>query len=188
MTLHCFAIRIAKVKLEGKKRSSRRRLLCLLIWLSFCVGLWVWIPDEWVPHWGNRSAHISGKKQIIRTLLQFGKPGSDYIELVPLTGLEPVRLLQQGILSPWCLPIPPQRQVALFYHDLPLPSSRSEAKGKVFWGRITTQRPMHGKGLFAGAAEPSGFCTQGGNDATGSLYIAQKIQHHQFSVFPSHCG
>ena len=108
--------------------------------------------------------------------------------LVPLTGLEPVRLLQQGILSPWCLPIPPQRQVALFYHDLPLPSSRSEAKGKVFWGRITTQRPMHGKGLFAGAAEPSGFCTQGGNDATGSLYIAQKIQHHQFSVLPSHCG
>ena len=27
--------------------------------------------------------------------------------LVPLTGLEPVRVLPQGILSPWCLPIPP---------------------------------------------------------------------------------
>lgn len=31
--------------------------------------------------------------------------------LVPLTGVEPVRLLQRGILSPLCLPIPPQRQI-----------------------------------------------------------------------------
>ena len=31
--------------------------------------------------------------------------------LVPLTGLEPVRILLRGILSPLCLPIPPQRQV-----------------------------------------------------------------------------
>ena len=29
---------------------------------------------------------------------------------VPLTGLEPVRILLRGILSPSCLPIPPQRQ------------------------------------------------------------------------------
>ena len=29
--------------------------------------------------------------------------------LVPLTGLEPVRILLRGILSPLCLPIPPQR-------------------------------------------------------------------------------
>ena len=29
--------------------------------------------------------------------------------LVPLTGLEPVRRLIRGILSPLCLPIPPQR-------------------------------------------------------------------------------
>lgn len=29
--------------------------------------------------------------------------------LVPLTGLEPVRVLPRGILSPLCLPIPPQR-------------------------------------------------------------------------------
>ena len=33
--------------------------------------------------------------------------------LVPLTGLEPVRVLPQGILSPWCLPIPPQRHIQL---------------------------------------------------------------------------
>ena len=30
--------------------------------------------------------------------------------LVPLTGLEPVRYRYRGILSPLCLPIPPQRQ------------------------------------------------------------------------------
>ena len=28
--------------------------------------------------------------------------------MVPLTGLEPVRVLPHGILSPRCLPIPPQ--------------------------------------------------------------------------------
>ena len=31
--------------------------------------------------------------------------------MVLVTGLEPVRLLQQGILSPWCLPIPPRREI-----------------------------------------------------------------------------
>ncbi len=30
--------------------------------------------------------------------------------LVPLTGLEPVRYCYRGILSPLCLPIPPQRR------------------------------------------------------------------------------
>ena len=30
--------------------------------------------------------------------------------VVPLTGLEPVRILLRGILSPLCLPIPPQRR------------------------------------------------------------------------------
>ena len=31
--------------------------------------------------------------------------------LVPLTGIEPVRILLRGILSPLCLPIPPQRHI-----------------------------------------------------------------------------
>jgi hypothetical protein len=35
--------------------------------------------------------------------------------LVPLTGLEPVRYCYRGILSPMCLPIPPQRRL-LAYH------------------------------------------------------------------------
>ena len=31
--------------------------------------------------------------------------------MVPLTGVEPVRFLRRGILSPLCLPIPPQRHI-----------------------------------------------------------------------------
>ncbi len=31
--------------------------------------------------------------------------------LVPLTGVEPVRYCYRGILSPLCLPIPPQRRI-----------------------------------------------------------------------------
>ena len=34
--------------------------------------------------------------------------------LVPLTGIEPVRILLRGILSPLCLPIPPQRHIYLY--------------------------------------------------------------------------
>ena len=55
--------------------------------------------------------HISRNKQIIRTRPPQGRTGSDYIGLVPLTGLEPVRILLRGILSPLCLPIPPQRRI-----------------------------------------------------------------------------
>ena len=33
--------------------------------------------------------------------------------MVPVTGLEPVRMLLRGILSPLCLPIPPHRRAAL---------------------------------------------------------------------------
>ena len=33
-------------------------------------------------------------------------------DVVPVTGLEPVRCFQQGILSPWRLPIPPHRQIS----------------------------------------------------------------------------
>ena len=31
--------------------------------------------------------------------------------MVPVTGLEPVRILLRGILSPLCLPIPPHRRM-----------------------------------------------------------------------------
>ena len=32
--------------------------------------------------------------------------------LVPVTGIEPVRILLRGILSPLCLPVPPHRRGA----------------------------------------------------------------------------
>ena len=41
-------------------------------------------------------------------------------------GIEPVRFLRRGILSPLCLPVPPQRRVAQYYHTLPPSSSRGE--------------------------------------------------------------
>ena len=39
-----------------------------------------------------------------------GYPGGVSRYLVPLTGIEPVRILLRGILSPLCLPIPPCRR------------------------------------------------------------------------------
>ena len=53
-----------------------------------------------------------GKKSIIYPLLSiisYLSPRGAF--LVPLTGLEPVQYRYRGILSPLCLPIPPQRQV-----------------------------------------------------------------------------
>ena len=43
----------------------------------------------WADHYGGMSAHKGQNKQIIRTLFQFGKSGSDYICLVRRKGLEP---------------------------------------------------------------------------------------------------
>ena len=41
------------------------------------------------------------------------------INMVPLTGLEPVRYRYRGILSPLCLPIPPQRHILFsFVHPI----------------------------------------------------------------------
>ena len=97
--------------MEGKKKivnNKPRRRFFLPMWL-FCVALRFWLPDEWVSHWGNRSAHISGNKQIIRTLLQFGKSGSDYIELVREMGLEPTRR-NHTHLKRACLPFQHSRK------------------------------------------------------------------------------
>ena len=57
---------------------------------------------------GNGISHTDRRKQIIRTHL-LSETSSDYIGLVPLTGIEPVRCCHRGILSPLRLPIPPQR-------------------------------------------------------------------------------
>ena len=37
-----------------------------------------------------------------------------WLFLVPLTGLEPVQYRYRGILSPLCLPIPPQRRLRMY--------------------------------------------------------------------------
>ena len=76
---------------------------------SFAI-LAVWIQGALSRRSGNRCFRIARNKQIIRTRPPQGRTGSDYIGLVPLTGLEPVRILLRGILSPLCLPIPPQRR------------------------------------------------------------------------------
>ena len=45
--------------------------------------------------------------------------------LVPVTGLEPVRPCGQGILSPWCLPIPPHRRTVIDYIRSPPKSNKT---------------------------------------------------------------
>lgn len=61
--------------------------------------------------------------------------------LVPLTGLEPVRRFRQGILSPWCLPIPPQRRNKLWNAVITILDLNGFVKGKrrfyVFSTRIS---------------------------------------------------
>ena len=113
------------------------------------------------------SARSSPRRQCSSALhLIIRVPAPDYIKeaipsgiasfMVPLTGLEPVQYRYRGILSPLCLPIPPQRQVVLFYHGNTHPSRDSKAKSKVFWCNIFAKRPMHRKGCFSGRTEPTG--------------------------------
>ena len=97
-----------------RKREQPERLLSLFMYASFSWGHGVWNLAEWVRHWGNRSVRISGNKQIIRTHFPRGKSGSDYIGLVPLTGLEPVLNRFRWILSPLCLPIPSYPHILFF--------------------------------------------------------------------------
>ena len=57
-------------------------------------------------------------------------PGGVSHVLVPVTGLEPVRVLPQGILSPWCLPIPPHRQVRIIVNSSTLFERRQDHLGE----------------------------------------------------------
>ena len=71
---------------------------------SFSPALSAWIPVTWQHRFGNVLPQIHPRKQIIRTRLPQGRSGSDYIGLVPVTGLEPVRHRWRWILSPLRLP------------------------------------------------------------------------------------
>ena len=52
---------------------------------------------------------LNGSSPFLFYTKKMPDPNRSGIFLVPLTGLEPVRILLRGILSPLCLPIPPQR-------------------------------------------------------------------------------
>ena len=59
-----------------------------------------------------RKAKMKCLKGISSRAFAIKKPSSGrFFNMVPLTGVEPVRILLRGILSPLCLPIPPQRQI-----------------------------------------------------------------------------
>ena len=76
--------------------------------LSSSVGLSAWRWACAVPRCGSRCFRNGQRKAIIRTH-RLSETGSDYIGLVPVTGLEPVRCRQRWILSPLRLPIPSHR-------------------------------------------------------------------------------
>ena len=90
--------------------------------VSSFVGLsasrWAFAPLRF----GNGCFRIGQRKPIIRTHL-LSEKGSDYMGLVPLTGVEPVRYRYRGILSPLCLPY------TIVYHT-PAIKSRPARKKK----------------------------------------------------------
>ena len=59
--------------------------------------------------------------------------------LVPVTGIEPVRFLRRGILSPLCLPIPPCRRAVIVAH---FSSAVKNNRRKFFLLRILTLFPF----------------------------------------------
>ena len=71
----------------------------VILWAFSSVGLLAWKWEECGSRWESRPARIARNKQIIRTRPRLGRTGSDYIGLVPVTGIEPVRVLRRGILS-----------------------------------------------------------------------------------------
>ena len=84
--------------------------------------------------------------------------------MVPLTGLEPVQYRYRGILSPLCLPIPPQRRLFLIIAQFFATVKSIEGKSEVCRANSLCQRAIHGKGLPADHME------------TGSGFVAQLFQ------------
>ena len=63
---------------------------------SFSLDLSVQILCEQELRW--KTSH-KRRKEEIRTRLPLGRSGSDFLSLVPVTGIEPVRYCYHGILS-----------------------------------------------------------------------------------------
>ena len=99
------AAKKAQRKLHTTKKEVTAAVTSVVIlWAFSSVGLLAWKWEECGSRWGSRLARIARNKQIIRTRPRLGRTGSDYIALVPLTGLEPVLNRFRWILSPLCLP------------------------------------------------------------------------------------
>ena len=99
------AAKKAQRKLHTTKKEVTAAVTSVVIlWAFSSVGLLAWKWEECGSRWGSRLARIARNKQIIRTRPRLGRTGSDYIGLVPVTGLEPVRHRWRWILSPLRLP------------------------------------------------------------------------------------
>ena len=67
----------------------------------------------------KKAALQAKEKEEIRTRLQSGESGSDFLSLVPEAGVEPARCRHHWILSPARLPIPSHRQKQSHYSAQP---------------------------------------------------------------------
>ena len=77
---------------------------------SFSSDLSVLILCEQELRWERNHKR---RKEKIRTRLQSGESGSDFLSLVPAAGVEPARYRYHWILSPARLPIPSRRLMRL---------------------------------------------------------------------------
>ena len=106
------AAKKAQRKLHTTKKEVTAAVTSVVIlWAFSSVGLLAWKWEECGSRWGSRLARIARNKQIIRTRPRLGRTGSDYIGLVPVMGVEPIRCHHQRILSPSRLPIPTHRHI-----------------------------------------------------------------------------
>ena len=96
----------AELKVRNKTaRATDAAALAVFIDISFFLVLAVLTQGVLTRRYENTHFRISRNKQIIRTRLPQGRFGSDYIALVRVTGLEPVRRGHTP-LKRACLPIP----------------------------------------------------------------------------------
>ena len=83
------AAKKAQRKLHTTKKEVTAAVTSVVIlWAFSSVGLLAWKWEECGSRWGSRLARIARNKQIIRTRPRLGRTGSDYIGLVPVTGLD----------------------------------------------------------------------------------------------------
>ena len=98
-----------KSKQPGRTQSSHDAS-ALFLPISFFAALAAWRLLSAPVRFGSGYPQISRRKPIIRTRLLLEK-GSDYMDVVPVVGLEPTRCCHQRILSPSRLPIPSHRRI-----------------------------------------------------------------------------